>query len=101
MYLSRKAWVLSLVIHLTGIESTPIVVNLPKTYLRFLYDFNQKKRFVGGSMTNLKKEKKIYNCLRCGKPMEQVLDSIQKKYTGYLWRCNRGCMTKNMVMSIG
>ena len=46
MYLSRKAWVLSLVIHLTGIESTPIVVNLPKTYLRFLYDFNQKKEAI-------------------------------------------------------
>lgn len=39
-------------------------------------------------------------CLTCGKPMVNVVDSITKKISPYLWKttCGHG---KNLIMSIG
>jgi hypothetical protein len=40
-----------------------------------------------------------HECLNCGQPMQPQYDSIAKKVTGYLWKCD--CMPENIVLSIG
>lgn len=38
-------------------------------------------------------------CQNCGKRMIPVRDDVQKRVTGYLWRCK--CMPEGLVVSIG
>jgi len=46
------------------------------------------------------KKKERPHCPSCGKPMEEVIDKIAGKKTGYLWRCKK-CMPENVSISIG
>ena len=37
-------------------------------------------------------------CLYCQKPMTPQYDSIQKRVSGFIWRCD--CMPKNMDLML-